>query len=70
MLQALGGSEFGKGKLSSKWEIQPSTFRRVYSKRLSQCSHISVHTDLLSKSFDLQEKLMPWDLRALGKKKI
>lgn len=70
MLQVLGGMEVGRGKLSSKWEIQPSSFRKVYSQRLSQCSHISLHADWLSKSFDLQEKLMSWDLKALGKKRI
>ena len=70
MLQALGGMAVGRGKLSSKWEIQPSSLRKVYSQGLSQCSHISVHADWLSKSFDFQEKLMPWDLRALGEKRI
>lgn len=29
--QAPGGREVGRGKLSSKWEIQSNSFRKVYS---------------------------------------
>lgn len=69
MLQEDGGMEVQRGNFSFKWEIQPSSFRKVNAQRESQCSHISVHTDWLSKAFDLLEKLLPRDPRALRGKK-
>lgn len=68
VLQTLGGMEVQRGKFSFKWEIQPSSFRKVNAQRESQCSHISVYTDWLSKAFDLLEKLLPRDLWALRRK--
>lgn len=69
ILWTLGGMEVQRGKFSFKWEIQPNSFRKVNAQRKSQCSHISEHTDWLSKAFDLLEKVFPRDLRALRGKK-
>lgn len=41
ILQALGGMEVGRVKLSSKWDIQPSSFRNVYSQTVTMFTYLS-----------------------------